>query len=151
MRPTLAVLAVLVLSAACSPARTYSRSTLAPLADAYACAAFQLGELGYSVELEDPVGGLLQARREITGIVETARRGAARATQLITLGVAGGGGTRFDELTISVHRRQYPQGNTIQATAGMLTVAGEVSERARPTDGARADARALIDACAPRF
>jgi hypothetical protein len=140
-----------MLVAACSPTRTYTRSTLAPLSDAYACAAFQLGELGYTVELEDRIGGLLQARREITGLVETARRGAARATQVITLGVAGGSATRYDELTISVHRRQYPQGNTIQATAGMLTLAGDEWDRSKPTDSARADARALIDACAPRF
>jgi hypothetical protein len=69
----------------------------------------------------------------------------------VTLGGAGGGRTRYDELTISVYRRRYPQANTLEATAGMLTIAGESEERTTPTDEARADARRVIDACAPRF
>ena len=124
---------------------------MAPLSDAYTCAVYQLQEMGYSLELEDPVGGLVQGRREITGFVETTRRGAARVTEVITIGIAGGNRTRFDELTISIYRRQYPQGNTIEATSGMLTTAGEAEERSSPTDQARGDARRLIEACAPRY
>lgn len=131
--------------------RTYARTTLAPLSDAYTCAAYQLEELGYTLELEDPVGGLVQGRRMITGLVETARKGAAKATEVITVGLAGGSRTRFDELTISVYRRHYPQGNTIEATAGMFTVVGDTQERTAPTDEAQADVRRLLEACAPRF
>lgn len=134
----------------CAATRTYARSTLAPLSDAYACGAYQLEELGYALELEDPVGGVLQARRQITGLVERARRGAARATEVITVGLAGGSRVRFDELTVTVYRRHYPQGNTIEVTAGMLTVTGEEQARTPPTDQARADARALLEYCAPR-
>ena len=150
MRP-LALVCVLFLLAGCGGSRTYLRSTLAPLSDAYSCGLNQLKELGYSVELDDPVGAVAQGRREITGLVETARGGAARAIGAVTLGVAGGGRTRYDELTISVYRRRYPQANTLEATAGMLTIAGEAEERTTPTDEARADARRVIDSCAPRF
>ena len=141
----------MTLLASCSVTRSYSLATLARPSYAYTCAVYQLQEMRYTLELQDPVGGVVQARREITGFVETARRGAARATEVITLGVAGGSRTRYDELTVAVYKEQYPQGNTSQATAGMLTVAGEVQERSKPTDAAKTDARNLIDACAPRF
>jgi hypothetical protein len=150
MRP-FALLCLLILLAGCGGSRTFTRTTLAPLSDAYSCAVYQLKDLGYTVELDDPVGGVAQGRREITGFVESARRGAARAARAVTLGVAGGNRTRFDELTISVYRRRYPGANTLEATAGMLTVAGESEERTTPTDQASGDARKLIDACAPRF
>lgn len=107
-------------------------------------------ELGYTLELDDPVGRVAQGRREITGFVERVRRGAARAGGAVTRGIAGGSRTRYDELTISVYRRRYPQPNTLEVTAGMLTVSGESEERTTPTDQANADARRLIDACAPR-
>lgn len=139
------------LLAACSGVRTYARTTLAPLSDAYTCAAGQLKELGYTLDLDDPVGGLAQGRRRITGLVESARKGAAKATEVITVGLAGGSRTRFDEVTISVYRRHYPQGNTIEATAGMLTISGETGQRTAPTDEARADVRTLLEACAPRY
>jgi hypothetical protein len=147
----LALLCLLPVAVGCTGTRTYARGTLAPLSDVYACAVHQLGQLGYELALQDSVGGLAQGRRQITGLVETARRGAARATRVITGGLAGGSRDRYDELTISVYRRRYPQGNTIEATAGMLVVAGETDEREEPTDQAIADARTLIDACAPRF
>ena len=150
MRPV-ALLCVLFLVAGCGGSRTFARPTLAPLSDAYSCGVNQLKELGYSLELDDPVGRVAQGRREIRGFVERVRRGAAKAGGAVTLGVAGGSRTRYDELTISVYRRRYPQPNTLEATAGMLTVAGESEERTTPTDQATADARRLIDACAPRF
>jgi hypothetical protein len=150
MRP-LALLCVTILLAGCGGSRTYARATLAPLSDAYSCAVNQLKELRYSVELEDPIGGVAQGRREITGFVERARRGLGRATRAVTLGVAGGTWTRYDEITISVYRRRYPGANTLEVTAGMLSIAGELEERTTPTDEARGDARRLIDACAPRF
>ena len=150
--PRLAALCGLLLVAAgCGGTRTYMRGTLAPLSDVYTCAAYQLTELGYDLALQDSVGGLVQGRRQITGFVETARRGAARARRVVTGGLAGGPRDRYDELTISVYRRRYPQGNTIEATAGMLLVGGDTEEREEPTDEARADARQLLDNCAPRF
>ena len=69
---------------------------------------------------------------------------------MITAGLAGGKRTRYDELTVWVYMRHYPQGNTIEVTAGMLTVTGDSQERSTPSDGARADARKLLNACAPR-
>lgn len=150
MRP-LAIVCATFLVAGCAGTRTFTRPTLAPLADAYSCGVNQLKELGYTLELNDSVGRVAQGRREITGFVETARRGAASVAGKVTLGVAGGSRTRFDELTISVYRRRYPQPNTLEATAGMLTVTGQSEERATPTDQAKSDARKLIDACAPRF
>ena len=148
---SLAPLCLLLLLAGCGGSRTYARATLAPLSDAYSCALNELRELKYSVELEDPVGGVAQGRREITGFVEAARGAAARAARAVTLGVAGGSRTRYDEITISVYRRRYPGANTLEVTAGMLTISGEKEERTTPTDEARGDARRLIDACAPRF
>lgn len=146
------LIAVLIfLTAGCGVTRTYSRNTLAPLSDLYTCAVFQLQEMGYTLGLQDPVSGIVRGRREITGFVETARRGAARAGQVITLGVAGGPGIRNDEITVAVYRKQYPQGNTIEATAGMVVVTGDAEERAKPTDEARADAVDLTQNCAPRF
>jgi hypothetical protein len=147
MRP-LALVSLLLL-AGCTGTRTYTRSTLAPLSDAYTCAAYQLQELGYALELQDPVGGLVQGRRQISGIVETVRRGAARATGVVTVGVAGGNRKRYDELTITVFRRHYPQGNTVEATAGMLILYGDNADRTKPTEEARSDAQKLLDACAP--
>lgn len=144
-------LPLLALMAGCTGVRSYSRGTLAPLADAFACSSQQLRTLGYQVELADSIGGLLQGRREITGITETARRGAAAATEVLTGGLAGGKRTRFDELTVFVYMRHYPQGNTVEVTAGMLTVGenGQGQEQSAPTDAAKRDARRLLDACAP--
>lgn len=147
---SLGILLCIVVLAGCSGVRSYTRTTPVPLSASYGCAVRALEQLGYVVELQDSVGMLVQGRREITGIVETARRGAAAATDLITVGLAGGKRTRFDELTIFVYTRPYPTGNTVEATAGMLTVAAETLERTSPTDAARRDARALLMACAPR-
>lgn len=144
-------LLVLLLLPACTGVRSWSRGTLAPLGDAFTCSQRQLEEMDYRVELADSIGGLLQGRREITGITESARRGAAAATEVLTGGLAGGRRTRFDELTVFVYMRHYPQGNTIEVTAGMLTVGGEgeEQEQSAPTDEARRDARRLLDVCAP--
>lgn len=121
-----------------------------PLSHSYLCAVDAMERLGYTVELQDSVGLLVQGRREITGLVETARRGAAAATDLITVGLAGGKRTRYDELTVFVYTRPYPQGNTVETTAGMLVITEETLERTSPTDLAKREARALLTACAPR-
>lgn len=147
---TLLPLCVLALLTGCAGVRSYARGTPAPLPAAYQCAARELVARGYELELQDSVGGLVQGRREITGLVETARRGAAVGVELLTVGLAGGKRTRFDELTVFVYTRRYPLGNTVEATAGMLTVNGEAEERSSPTDEAKADARSLLNTCAPR-
>lgn len=146
-----ALCCLLAVAGGCSGTRTYTRGTLAPLSDVYTCAAFQLTELDYALALQDSIGGLVQGRRQITGFVESARRASARARRVVTGGLAAGPRDRYDELTVSVYRRRYPQGNTIEVTAGMLVVAGPTEEREEPTDQARADARQLIENCAPRF
>ena len=146
----LGILLGISLLAGCSGVRSYTRTTPAPLANSYDCAVNALGQLGYTVELQDSVGLLVQGRRELTGLVETARRGAAAATDLITVGLAGGKRKRFDELTVFVYTRPYPLGNTVETTAGMLIVTEETLERTSPTDEAKRDARALLTACAPR-
>ena len=133
---------------ACTGPRSYVRPTLAPLPDAFACSQTQLRELGYEIELVDSVGGLLQGHREIGGIREAARRGASAATEVITVGLAGGKLTRYDELTVFVYKRQYPQGNTVEVTAGMLTVTDEAREQGAPTDAAKRDARTVLSRCA---
>ena len=149
MRFVLPVL-LLVLATACAAPRTYTRATPYPLRDAFACALTQMQTMEYEVVLADTVGGLLQGRREITGIREAARRGAAAATEVITVGLAPGPRTRYDELTVFVYTRLYPQGNTIEATAGQLVVGDEDRTRGSPSDGARGDARAIAERCAPR-
>lgn len=136
--------------AACAGPRSFSRATVSPLPDAFACAARELGEMGYTLALVDSIGGVVQGQREITGIREAARRGAASATEVITVGLAGGPSDRFDELTVTVYMRNYPHGNTIEATAGLLTVTDKAREQSSPTDDAKRDARALIAACAVR-
>ncbi len=146
----LAILLLVVLLSGCTGVRSYTRSTPSPLGEAYDCAVDVLQRLDYKVELQDSVGMLVQGRREITGLVETARRGAAAATDLITVGLAGGKRTRFDELTVFIYTRPYPQGNTIEATAGMLVVGEETLERTSPTDLAKREARAILTTCAPR-
>lgn len=133
----------------CTGVRSYSRGTLAPLMDAFTCSAQQLEAMNYKIELADSVGGLLQGRREITGLTESARRGAAKATEVLTVGLAGGQRTRFDELTVFVYMRHYPQGNTIEVTAGMLTQEEESQEQSAPTDEAKRDAKQLLNVCAP--
>ncbi len=143
-------IAALLLFAACGGVRSYTRSTIAPLPDAYSCARRSLDYLGYTLTLQDSLGGLIQGRREITGIVETARRGAAKATELVTVGLAGGSRKRYDELTVFVYMRVYPQGNTVESTAGLLTVSGQTEERGAPTDAAKLDARRLLATCAQR-
>lgn len=149
MRRSLSLVALLLLTA-CGGVRSYTRTTTAPVPDAYACATRTLEALGYSLVLRDSLGGLVQGRREITGIVETARRGAAKATELVTIGLAGGSRHRFDELTVFVYMRVYPQGNAVESTAGLLTVSGQTEERSAPTDAARLDARRLLATCATR-
>lgn len=146
----LGILLLVVLISGCTGVRSYTRSTPSPLGEAYDCAVDVLQRLDYKVELQDSVGMLVQGRREITGLVETARRGAAAATDLITVGLAGGKRTRFDELTVVIYTRPYPQGNTIEATAGMLVVGEETLERTSPTDLAKREARAVLTTCAPR-
>lgn len=107
--------------------------------------------LEYEVVLADTLGGLLQGQREITGLREAARKGAAAATEIVTVGLVGGRRTRYDELTVFVYSRLYPQGNTLEATAGLLIVDGAADRtRTRPSDAARADARVIADHCAPR-
>ena len=151
MRPLLSLLALLLVGAACSAPRSYTRATPLPLPDAFACALMQMEELEYEVVLADTVGGLLQGQRELTGITEAARRGAAAATELITAGLAGGKRVRYDELSVFVYTRLYPQGNTLEATAGLLTIEGDDARtRGRPSDEARGDARVIADRCAPR-
>jgi hypothetical protein len=82
--------------------------------------------------------------------VESARRGAAKATELVTVGLAGGSRKRYDELTVFVYGRVYPQGNTIESTAGLLTVSGRTEDRGAPTEDAKRDARRLLITCAVR-
>jgi hypothetical protein len=144
----LLLLILLPALAGCAGPRSYSRGTLSPLRDAFACAQDQLRELGYRVSLVDSIGGLLQGHREITGLRETARRGAAAATEVITAGLTEGPLDRFDELTVFVFTRHYPQGNTVEVTAGLLTVSEETREQGAPTDAAKRDARTLLDVCA---
>lgn len=134
--------------AGCTGPRSFSRGTTSPLPDAFACAERQLRQMGYALALVDSVGGLLQGQREITGIREAARRGASAATEVITAGLAGGARERFDEITVTVFQRQYPQGNTIEVTAGLLTLTETSREQGAPTDDARRDARAVIARCA---
>src|SRR5690606_36435780 len=98
----------------------------------------------------DSVGGALQGRREITGIREAARGAAAAATELITIGLAGGKRTRYDELTVWVYTRLYPLGNIVEATAGLLVVGDDARTLGNPSDAARTDARRLADRCSPR-
>ncbi len=147
-RSTPLLLALLV--AGCTGIRSFTRTTPMPLSHSYHCAVDVMQRLGYTVELQDSVGQLVQGRREITGLVETARRGAAAATDLITVGLAGGRRTRYDELTVFIYTRPYPQGNTVEATAGMLVLGEETLERTSPTDLSKREARALLTACAPR-
>jgi hypothetical protein len=151
MRALLTLFFLTVL-AACSAPRSYTRPTPFPLTDAFACARAQLEQLEYDVVLADSIGGLLQGHREITGIREAARKGAAAATEMITVGLAGGKRTRYDELTVFVFSRVYPQGNTLETTAGLLIVDGDEDRMRsrRASDAARADARTVIDRCAPR-
>jgi hypothetical protein len=146
MRRLLSLLLLLSVTG-CGGFRTYTRATLAPLGDAFVCASTQLEQMGYVVELRDSVGGVVQARREITGITEAARRGAAVATEVITIGLAGGKRTRFDQLTVLVYNRPFPEGNAIDVTAGMLTIADDTYEQSPPTSVARRDARRLVGAC----
>jgi hypothetical protein len=103
----------------------------------------------YEVVLADTVGGLLQGRREITGVREAARRAGAVATEVITIGLASGPRTRYDELTVFVYTRPYPRGNTLETTSGLLIVGDEDRTRGSPSDAVRSDARAIVDRCAP--
>lgn len=144
------LLALIGLLGACSAPRSYTRPTPLPLASAFTCAHEKMAEMEYEIVLADTVGGLLQGRRQIRGIGETARRGAAAATELITAGLAGGRRTRYDELTVFVYTRPYPQGNTLETTAGMLIVGEDDRTRESPSDDARGNARALADRCSPR-
>lgn len=146
MRSLLSLLLLLTL-AACGGFTTYTRGSLAPLEDLFACATQRLEEMGYTLTLSDSVGGVVQGQREITGLTETARRGAAAATEVITIGLAGGKRTRFDQITVTVYWRMYPAGNAIDATAGLLTVTGEEQEQSPPTRTARGDARRLAGTC----
>lgn len=146
-RSLLGLLAVATL-AGCTGFRTYTRATPVPLADAFACAAAQMEQLGYSVEIRDSIGGFLQGQREITGITESARRGAAAATEVLTIGLAGGKRRRYDQITVLVYSRPYPEGNAIDATAGLLTVTEGNFEQSPPTDVARRNARQLVNLCA---
>jgi hypothetical protein len=147
MRSLLSLL-LLVLLSGCAGFRTYTRSTLVPVEQLFACAAGQLEQMGYVVTLSDPQGGVVQGQREITGLTETARRGAAAATEIVTIGLAGGKRTRYDQVTVSVYWRTYPAGNGIDVTAGLLTVADDQQEQSPPTDAARRDARRLANHCA---
>lgn len=144
---SLLTLLILISLVGCGGFRTYTRATLAPLGDAFACASAELEKMGYTVELRDSVGGVVQAQREITGLTESARRGAAAATEVITIGLAGGRRVRFDQLTVLVYSRPFPEANAIDVTAGLLTIAGEDYEQSPPTSDARRDARRLAAAC----
>ena len=153
MRNSFALLPLLLL-AACGGVRSYTRPTVGPLPDAYACAAKNLQEMGYTLILQDSLGGLVQGHEPMVAlrnvVVETARRGAAKATEVVTVGLAGGSRKRYDELTVFVYLRQYPQGNTVESTAGLLTVSGQTEDRGAPTDDAKRDAKRLLAACALR-
>lgn len=140
----------LALLGACAAPRTYIRATPYPLADAFTCALEQMQSMEYQIVLADTVGGALQGRREITGIREAARGAAAAATELITIGLAGGKRTRYDELTVYVFTRLYPLGNTVETTAGLLIVGDDDRTLGNPSDAARADARRIADRCSPR-
>lgn len=135
---------------ACSAPRSYTRATPFPLRDAFTCALAQMQTMEYEVVLADTVGGLVQGRREITGIREAARRGAAAATEVITVGLTSGPRTRYDELTVFVYTRPYPQGNTVESTAGLLVVGDADRARGSPSDAARAEARAIAERCSAR-
>ncbi|HUE96386.1 MAG TPA: hypothetical protein VMN39_06980 [Longimicrobiaceae bacterium] len=150
MRPIFYALLGIALLGACAAPRSYTRAAPFPLSSTFECALAQMRELEYEIVLADTIGGLLQGRREITGIRETARRGAAAATEILTAGLAGGKRTRYDEITVFVYTRLYPQGNTLEARAGLLTVGEDDRTRVNPSDAARADARTLADLCAPR-
>lgn len=146
----LLILLVLPPLVACAGPRAYSRATLSPLPDAFSCAQRELEAMGYTAVLTDSIGGLLQGHREISGIREAARRGASAATEVITVGLAGGKLNRYDELTVFVYTRQYPHGNTVEVTAGMLTVTDGEHEQGSPSDAAKRDARQLLSRCADR-
>ena len=70
--------------------------------------------------------------------------------EVITVGLTPGPRTRYDELTVFVYTRLYPQGNTVETTAGLLVVGDNDRTRGSPSDAARADARAIAERCAPR-
>ncbi|CAN5795111.1 hypothetical protein BH23GEM6_BH23GEM6_02060 [soil metagenome] len=146
MRSLLSLLILFSLTA-CGGFRTYTRATLAPLGDTFVCATNHLESMGYVVELRDSIGGVVQAQREITGITETARRGAAAATEVLTIGLAGGKRRRFDQITVLVYNQSFPQANAIDVTAGLLTTADDVHEQSPPTREARQDARRLAISC----
>ncbi|MDR0786263.1 MAG: hypothetical protein LBG44_00105 [Gemmatimonadota bacterium] len=149
MRFLRSIIPVALVLTACGAPNSYTRATPYPLRDAFGCALAQLQTLEYDVVLADTVGGLLQGRREITGIRETARRAGAAATEVITVGLAGGPRTRYDELTVFVYTRPYPEGNTLETTSGMLIVGDQDRTRGTPSDHVRGDARAIVDRCAP--
>jgi hypothetical protein len=146
MRSLLSLL-LLISVVGCGGFRTYTRATLAPLGNAFSCAASELERMDYVVELRDSVGGVVQAQREIKGLTESARRGAAAATEVITAGLAGGKRVRFDQITVLVYSRPFPDGNAIDVTAGMLTITDGEYEQSPPTSTARRDARRLAGAC----
>jgi hypothetical protein len=147
---SLLVIVGLALLASCAAPHTYTRATPYPLGDAFTCALDQMRGMEYEIVLADTIGGLLQGRREITGIREAARGAAAAATELITIGLAGGKRTRYDELTVFVYTRLYPLGNTVETKAGLLIVGEDDRTLGNPSDAARADARRLADRCSPR-
>lgn len=149
MRAIFVIFTCLLLGA-CGAPGAYTRATAFPLAGAFACAQEQMTTMDYEIVLADSVGRLLQGRREITGIRESARRGAAAATELITVGLTAGPRTRYDQLTVLVYTRTYPLGNTVETTADMLIVGEADLSRDNPSDDARADARVLADRCSPR-
>lgn len=126
------------------------RTTPFALGDAFSCAIEQMRAMEYEIVLADTVGGNVQGRREITGIGEAARGAAAAATELITIGLAGGKRTRYDQLTVFVYTRLYPLGNTVETWAGLLIVGEDDRTVGNPSDAARRDARTLADRCSPR-
>lgn len=143
-------LLLLASAAACAGPRAFSRSTVLPLPDVFACAHDQLERRDYELVLVDSVGGLLQGHREVTGIREAARRGAAAATGVITGGLAGGSFRRYEELTVFLRTRRYPETNMVEATAGLLTITEDAPKREGATDAGKRDARELVEACAPQ-
>lgn len=139
MRSTAPLL--VLLAAACSSAPiSYMSTTPAPESSAYECALRQINEMGYTVTNADKGAGLIAAEHQTSSGVGEFMSGK-KYRDVLTVSI-------FDAADSTKGRRLRV--TAAQTTEAALTLFGNASKsQTAPSKSGKADAAALLHACAP--
>lgn len=140
--PTLSALVAVAVVGCGGHPQSYMSPVDLSQSDAYSCAMEFVNEQGYTVQNADKESGIIQARRESSGLVAEALSGE-RTWQVLSISIFEGS-SKGDEPA------QRMNVTAAKATQGVLANAfgtGSIEEGGTPTDETKQDAQNLIEEC----